>query len=88
MVVNPNYNFTITGFENANSVAITGSFLNWNETGLSMYKKDNTWILPFYLPQGKITYKYIVDGQWMIDPGNPQYEENEFNTGNSVLWIE
>jgi hypothetical protein len=29
-----------------------------------------------------------VDGKWMIDPANDLWEDNEFGTGNSVLWIE
>jgi len=30
----------------------------------------------------------VVDGKWILDPDNSQMEENEYSTGNSVLWIE
>jgi hypothetical protein len=40
------------------------------------------------LPTGKNRYKFIVDGTWMIDPGNKLWEPNEFDTGNSVVWID
>ncbi|MBK9557137.1 MAG: glycogen-binding domain-containing protein [Bacteroidetes bacterium] len=40
-----------------------------------------------YLPAGKYTYKLIVDGKWMLDPGNNNTEQNEFGTGNCVLWV-
>jgi hypothetical protein len=29
----------------------------------------------------------IVDKEWKLDPGNELWEENEYGTGNSVLWI-
>jgi hypothetical protein len=30
----------------------------------------------------------VVDQKWIIDPTNELWEENEYGTGNSVLWIE
>lgn len=46
------------------------------------------WIYPVFLKPGKYTYKFIVDGKWLIDPANETWEGNEYSTGNSVLWIE
>ncbi len=88
MVVEPNHNFVLSGYSDAKDVRITGSFINWMEPGLKMSKVGEDWVLPFFLENGKITYKFIVDGKWIIDPKNNQFEENEFNTGNSVIWIE
>lgn len=82
----PNYGFKLSGFAGAKSVEVSGSFNNWGT--YRMLKRNGDWVLPIYLEPGKITYKYIVDGQWMIDPSNPLWEENEHDTGNSVLWIE
>jgi hypothetical protein len=53
-----------------------------------MIKRKGEWIFPIYLKPGKYVYKYIVDGEWILDPENPDYEQNEFNTDNSVLWVE
>lgn len=82
----PNYAFKLSGFANAKSVGVSGSFNNWGNYAL--LKRNGDWVLPIYLEPGKVTYKFIVDGEWMIDPGNPIWEENEYSTGNSVLWIE
>lgn len=87
LVIQPNFMFRLNGFEEAKNVAVTGNFTQWNPNGLKMAKQGHGWTLPFYFESGKITYKYIVDGKWITDPANPQIEENEYGTGNSVLWI-
>jgi hypothetical protein len=53
-----------------------------------MKKEDGQWTLDVYLGYGKHTYKFIVDGKWILDPDNKLWEQNEYSTGNSVLWIE
>ena len=84
----PNYSFLLTKFGDAKTVIVTGSFNGWSEDSYRMYKQNDIWVFPVYLKPGKYTYKLIVDGRWMIDPTNELWEENEFGTGNSILWIE
>jgi hypothetical protein len=84
----PNHTFKLNGYANARHVVVTGSFLDWNPEGYKMVKKDGVWIFPIHLNKGKHLYKMIVDGKWILDPGNKLWEQNEFGTGNSVLWIE
>lgn len=86
--IEPNYAFNLKGFTNANEVLLSGNFNNWADPGYKMVKADDGWHFPIYLPAGKYIYKYVVDGKWITDPNNPQYEENQFGTGNSVIWIE
>lgn len=86
--VKPNYLFVLKQYPNANQVFVSGSFNNWLKPGYPMQKKDGIWSAPVYLPAGKYTYKFVVDGEWILDPGNPLFDENEYGTGNSVLWIE
>ncbi|NMB72457.1 MAG: hypothetical protein GYA22_09945 [Bacteroidales bacterium] len=83
----PNYTFTLSKFPDAHQVCVSGSFNGWNKDGYRMYKKDGKWMLPVYLKPGKYLYKFVVDGEWYIDPDNKLWEENEYGTGNSVLWI-
>ena len=83
-----NHLFELSKFQDAKTVIVTGSFNNWNTQGYKMIRKDAKWILPIYLSPGKYIYKFIVDGTWIIDPANSLYEQNEYNTNNSVLWIE
>jgi len=84
----PNYTFTLSQFTNAGQVIVTGSFNNWQTESYQMERQNGIWTYSLYLKPGKHTYKFIVDGAWMIDPANEIWEENNEGTGNSVLWIE
>jgi hypothetical protein len=86
--VKPNYTFKLSGFNNAKSVHLAGSFNNFDEFGYTMAFNGTEWTVSVKLKPGKQLYKFIVDGKWMIDPGNKLYEPNQYNSGNSVLWIE
>lgn len=83
-----NHIFTLSKFQDAYVVYVSGSFNNWSRDGYLMVKKDGKWVFPIFLKPGKYTYKYIVDGKWILDPDNKLWEDNEFGTGNSILWIE
>lgn len=87
IIVAPNYTFTLNAFPEAKEVSVSGSFVSWSEIGLKMDKRGDQWELPVYLDYGKTSYKFIVDGKWITDPNNTLIEENEYGTGNSVLWL-
>lgn len=84
----PNHTFNLEYFPAAESVIVTGSFNGWSQNDYRMIKRDGIWHFELHLKPGKYLYKLIVDGEWILDPGNPLWEENEFGTGNSILWIE
>ncbi len=88
LALKSNYVFRLDKFPDAKVVTVAGSFNDWNPDNFIMVKKDGKWTFPIYLKPGKYTYKFRVDGKWIIDPGNDIWEENEYGTGNSVLWIE
>jgi hypothetical protein len=87
LIINPNYTFVLKGFDLARSVRLTGDFTAWDEKGLPMKREGATWSIPVHLTPGKHLYKFIVDDQWIIDPGNKLWEQNEFGTGNSIVWM-
>jgi hypothetical protein len=67
---------------------VSGSFIDWSKEGIPLIKDSaGVWSIPVFLKPGKHTYKFIVDGEWITDPDNPHWENNEYGTGNSVLWI-
>jgi len=88
LTIKPNYVFRLEGYANANTVILTGSFNGWNTDSYEMKHKNGIWVFPIYLRPGKHTYKFIVDGKWITDPGNELWEQNEYGTGNSVIWME
>ncbi|TWI96699.1 AMP-activated protein kinase-like protein [Mucilaginibacter frigoritolerans] len=88
LALKPTHYFILKGFSSAKKVTIHGSFNNWEPHGYTMARKGDDWIIGFNLKPGKYLYKFIVDDRWILDPGNKFWEQNEFNTGNSVLWIE
>lgn len=88
LILHPNHTFRLNGFEKAKQVYLAGEFNRWNPAAFAMEKKRDVWVFPVHLSVGKHLYKFIVDGKWIIDPQNKLWEQNEYGTGNSVLWIE
>ena len=88
IAVKPNHLFAIDGYAEAKKIIVAGSFNGWNKDGYQMVKKEGKWVFPIYLKPGKHTYKFVVDGKWILDPGNDLWENNQYGTDNSVLWIE
>lgn len=88
VIVDPNYTFRLKGFKDAKHVFLVGEFNNWDPKAYAMKKEGDEWIFPVHLSVGKHLYKFIVDGKWINDPSNPLWEQNEYDTGNSILWID
>ncbi|MDP4281707.1 MAG: hypothetical protein Q8867_06100 [Bacteroidota bacterium] len=88
LTIKPNHTFILDGYTFAKKVVVTGNFSGWSPENYQMIIRDNHWVLPIHLSPGKYTYKFIVDNKWIEDPDNNQWESNEYNTKNSVLWIE
>jgi hypothetical protein len=83
----PNHIFRLAGRQDAKGVIVSGSFNNWSHHSYRMIREGNDWVLHLHLSPGRYSYKFVVDGKWIPDEANPLWEENEFGTGNSVVWI-
>ena len=88
LILGANYTFRLKGYNNAKSVFLAGEFNNWNPTAYAMKREGDEWVFPVYLSPGKHRYKFIVNGEWIRDPYNKLWEQNEHGTGNSILWID
>jgi len=88
LAIKPNFIFKLKGHGDAKKITLCGIFNNWQPDGYAMGFKDGEWTIPFHLEPGKYLYKFRIDGEWIRDPGNKLWEQNEPHTGNSVLWIE
>lgn len=68
----------------AKSVQIAGDFNAWTKP-FPMAKKGDVWTRSFGLPaDGRIEYKFVVDGRWILDPANPKSIDNGVGSANSV----
>ena len=88
LIIEPNYTFRLKGFSKAKNIFLTGDFINWNPGAFPMKHQGDEWVFRVHLSTGKHLYKLIVDGKWIIDPYNKLWEQNEYGTGNSIIWID
>ena len=56
---------------NATSVFLAGSMNDWNSEKDKLIKdKNGIWYITKFLEPGGYSYKYVVDGKWILDPVN------------------
>jgi hypothetical protein len=79
--------FKLIGYSIAKKVVLAGSFNNWNEHELVMQKTDYGWKYVLPLSGGKHHYKFIVDGEWIVDPSNSVKEYDGKGHINSVHMV-
>jgi hypothetical protein len=79
--------FTLPGHTDAQRVVLSGSFNLWNETALPMTRTSAGWTLEVPLTGGKHHYKFIADGNWLLDPNNKRTETTWDGYVNSVVIV-
>jgi hypothetical protein len=84
---NGNTTFKLAGYPKAKAVALAGTFNNWSPTQTFFTKAGDVWVCSVELPPGKHVYRFVVDGEWIADPNNPQTERDEKGNVNSVLLV-
>ncbi len=80
----------ILGFVNgkAKLVQVAGDFNNWvNETLENTGHKEGLWEKFIPLSPGRYRYKFIVDGEWTVDPQNAISEPNPYGGIDSVILV-
>jgi chromosome partitioning protein len=77
--------FRITA-PDAKDVHIVGDFNHWKINDASRLSKndDGSWEKRYVLPTGKYRYKFVVDGEWVLDSLNQEKEQNPYGTYDSV----
>ena len=72
----------------AKLIAIVGDFNNWNtENDLLEKGIDDVWRLRKRLQIGKYRYKFIIDGEWVVDPYNAKSASDEVGGICSVIEV-
>jgi Glycogen recognition site of AMP-activated protein kinase/Domain of unknown function (DUF3471) len=82
-----NTTFRLKGHEDAAIVVLSGSFDNWNQSQLVFGREGGEWVCRVDLDPGIYQYKFIVDGDWLLDPSNPDTVEDEAGNVNNVLEV-
>jgi hypothetical protein len=79
--------FELKGYDAAKEVFVTGSFNDWNVQDVKLQRNGDAWVGATQVEPGKLMYKFVVDGNYIIDPANPQTEKDGEHT-NSVKVVE
>jgi hypothetical protein len=82
-----NTTFRLKGYKDASIVALAGSFSNWNQSQYIFGREGDVWVCRIDLEPGKHAYKFIVDGNWLLDPDNPTTEDDDYGVKNSVIIV-
>ena len=65
----------------AQSVQICGSFDKWQvRHPLTLDTMKNQWVITLKIKKGQYSYKYVVDGNWVINDKEPTFRE-----GNGIV---
>jgi hypothetical protein len=79
--------FRLRGHADASVVVLTGSFNGWNQSQLLFGREGDEWVCRLDLDPGVYRYKFIVDGDWLLDPSNPDTAEDEAGNVNNVTEV-
>lgn len=71
----------------AQSVAVAGTFNNWDTKRHPLQKDGTNWKTSVSLAPGRYEYRFVADGQWLNDPNAKETVGNDFGSTNSVLIV-
>ncbi|HNY65447.1 MAG TPA: AAA family ATPase [Deltaproteobacteria bacterium] len=73
----------------AKDVYVVADFNDWKvgEAPMEQVEGSGVWKLSVPLKKGAYEYKFLVDGSWITDPGNPRTKRNELGE-NSYLEVD
>jgi len=69
----------------ASRVQIAGDFSGWIPVPLFQRSTDGVWQIVVPITSGHYRYKFIVDGDWLMDPAHPFQMKNNFGSFDSYV---
>lgn len=70
----------------AREVFLAGTFNDWKYGATPMARADGgKWVADLTLHPGVYEYRFVVDGEWRLDPNNMESVPNPFGEANSLL---
>lgn len=73
--------------KNAKGVEVAGDFNHWVPEPMVFRPGDGLWQKVIPMATGNFRYKFIVDGEWQMDPFQPLQRQNAFGTFDSYLEV-
>ncbi|MFW5740144.1 MAG: alpha-amylase family glycosyl hydrolase [Myxococcota bacterium] len=73
--------------EGQTEVALAGSFNSWSPSPMVQHGPEWVAVVEDLAWGSEIQYKFVVDGEWIADPANPNQEPDGYNGYNSVLTV-
>lgn len=72
---------------NAREIYVVGDFNNWKTDDVARLAKsdDGRWGKKLDLQPGRYKYKFVVDGEWVLDTQNTEREQNPYGTFDSII---
>lgn len=69
---------------------VVGDFNGWDPSArrMSRFPKDGTYRARLSLAPGRYEYKFMVDGEWVVDATASDVLPNPYGTQNSVLIVD
>lgn len=71
------------------AVSLAGSFNGWDPGAKPMAdaQGEGRYVAVCMLAPGSYEYKFVVNGEWTVDPANPSFVVNALGTLNSVIEV-
>lgn len=84
--------FSVEAGIEAGEVLLSGTFNDWADSAdgaevMTDADGDGLWTVSLELAPGKYLYKFIVDGEWLPDPTNPDKEDDGYGSFNSIIEV-
>lgn len=71
----------------AKEVKLVGDFTDWETIPMNEDSRGD-WRATVELIPGKYTYKFVLDGEWIKDPKNPETQSNGYGAESSIIEVE
>ena len=68
-------------------VFIAGDFNNWNTQEHELADANGIYKISLKLETGRYEYKFIVDGNWIVDESAEEFTQDKFGNRNSVVFV-
>jgi len=68
-------------------VFIAGDFNDWNPEDLQLKQHHGIYEISIDLPAGRYEYKFVVDGNWIVDESADEIVTDKFGNRNSVTFV-